>query len=80
VSEPLITDPSNLQSKLKLTAACPQVTVKVDNTDVQCLLDTGSQVTLFSENLCNEEVLSWLKLRTANGLSIPYVGYIVTDF
>lgn len=54
VSGPLMIDPSNFQSKLKLTAACPQVTEKVDNEDVQCLLDTDSQVTLFSESLCNE--------------------------
>ena len=64
------------------------MTVKVDDVDVQCLVDTGSQVTLFSESLCDKlfkgkeqrGVLSWLKLRAANGLSIPYTGYIVADF
>lgn len=48
------------------------------------------QVTLLSESVCNEflkhkqvrgsEHLSWLTLRAGNGLTIPYVGYIVADF
>lgn len=63
--------------------------VRVDNIDVKCLVDTGSQVTLFSESLCrelfkdkqtNDRDLPWLTLRAANGLTIPYVGYMVADF
>lgn len=78
MSGSLVIDPSNFQSKLKLTAACPQVTVKVDNEDVQCLLDTGSQVALLSESLCNElfkdkergGVLSWCgKWRVMKGVT-----------
>lgn len=53
-----------------------------------CLVDTGSQVTLFAESLCKElfdpqEMQgvegSWLTLRGANGLEIPCVGYVVVD-
>ena len=73
-----------------MTGDCPLVDVKVDDVDIKCLVDTGSQVTLFSESVCNEllkhkqlrgsEHLSWLTLRAANGLKIPYVGYLVGDF
>lgn len=85
---PPITDPTSSHSDVKITGTCPQVTVKVDKEDVQCYLDTGSQVTLFSESLCNElfknkergGVLSWLRLRAVNALRIPYTGYIVADF
>ncbi|KAL1276908.1 hypothetical protein QQF64_023581 [Cirrhinus molitorella] len=56
----------------------------------ECLVDTGSQVTIFTESLCRElfqnktvgEVgdVPWLTLRAANGLDIPHVGYILADF
>lgn len=55
-----------------------------------CVLDTGSQVTLFSqsffqrhfgcEKLRGAEDLQWLTLNAANGLRIPFVGYAVLDF
>lgn len=77
-----MTNPTSAHLDTKLTGICPEVTVKVDNAGalVQCLLDTGTQVTLFSASLCNElfkskergGVLSWLKLRAANGVNIPY--------
>lgn len=72
-----------------IASACPVAEVKVDDVDVKCLVDTGSQVTLFSENLCKELFeskqthngnLPWLTLRAANGLNIPYVTYMVADF
>ena len=73
-----------------MTGDCPLTDVEVDNIKIRCLVDTGSQVTLFSESVCKEffehkrlegnEHLSWLTLRAANGLSIPYVGYMVADF
>uniref|UniRef100_A0AAV2MFS4 Uncharacterized protein n=1 Tax=Knipowitschia caucasica TaxID=637954 RepID=A0AAV2MFS4_KNICA len=50
----------------------------------------GSQVTLFSESVCNElfrskqvrnsDEIPWLTLRAANGLNLPWVGYMVADF
>lgn len=54
-----------------------------------CLVDTGSMVSTITEScfLTNfgswgQEQLSlchWLQLRAANGLSIPYIGYLEID-
>ncbi|MGL5209396.1 reverse transcriptase domain-containing protein [Cetobacterium sp.] len=71
-----------------LVGRCPVVAIQVNGRTVQCLLDTGSQVTLFAESLTRElfgaqdrsmAEAPWLTLRGANGLDIPYVGYLVTD-
>lgn len=52
------------------------------------ILDTGSMVTTINESFFNQflkptfEVQSgrnWLRLKAANGLDIPYIGYIETD-
>lgn len=68
---------------------CPLVEIKVNGVNVRCLVDTGSQVTLFAESLSKElfsahylpeAEVPWLTLRGANGLDIPYIGYRVTDF
>ncbi|KAL7384582.1 hypothetical protein ABVT39_004920 [Epinephelus coioides] len=55
-----------------------------------CLLDTGSQVTLFSESffrkwLSGEQKRGpqdphWQTLKAANGLHIPYTEYAILDF
>ncbi|KAL7862813.1 hypothetical protein SRHO_G00117970 [Serrasalmus rhombeus] len=73
-----------------MAGVCPLVDVKVDGVDVKCLVDTGSQVTMFAESLCKElfqdkelggsEKIPWLTLRAANGLDIPYIGYMVVNF
>lgn len=57
---------------------------------IPCLLDTGSQVTLFSKTFFDRHFkehqkeektnINWLKLKAANGLHIPDVGYVVLDF
>ncbi|KAG1936037.1 interleukin-1 receptor accessory protein-like 1-A [Pimephales promelas] len=68
---------------------CPTVEVQANGVTIDCLVDTGSQVTLFSESLAQElfadhrlqaTEASRLTLRGANGLDIPYTGYIVVDF
>lgn len=57
---------------------------------VPCIVDTGSQVTLFSctvferyvkgvEMQCAGEV-PWLTIHAMNRLNLPYVGYAVMDF
>lgn len=56
---------------------------------VQCLLDTGSMVTTITESLFREafqhwgapklKSCGWLALKAANGLDIPYVGYLELD-
>uniref|UniRef100_A0AAV2KUJ1 Peptidase A2 domain-containing protein n=1 Tax=Knipowitschia caucasica TaxID=637954 RepID=A0AAV2KUJ1_KNICA len=90
VSGPLPSDPAYNGLRVKLTGDCPLVDVRVDGINVKCLLDTGSQVTLFSESVCNElfrskqvrnsDEIPWLTLRAANGLNLPWVGYMVADF
>uniref|UniRef100_A0A9J7YG95 Gypsy retrotransposon integrase-like protein 1 n=1 Tax=Cyprinus carpio carpio TaxID=630221 RepID=A0A9J7YG95_CYPCA len=56
---------------------------------VSCLVDTGSMVTTVTKSCFTtyfkpwgpERLLScqWLQLRAANGLSIPYIGYLELD-
>ncbi len=65
---------------------CPVVDLKIGGVDVSCLLDTGSQVStitehFFKEHLVGEEkdmlsTTGWLKITAANGLDIPYLGYL----
>lgn len=69
---------------------CPEVEVLIRGNKVPCVLDTGSQVTLFGQSFFQQHVgkevlqgaeeLQWLTLRAANGLQIPFVGYAVLDF
>lgn len=59
-------------------------------THIPCILGTGSHVTLFSETFLKTHFkdleaergtkINWLKLKGANGLQIPYVGYTMLDF
>ncbi len=68
---------------------CPMVDLKIRGVLVSCLLDTGSQVSTITEAFFREhlfgnesDVLStsdWLQITAANGLDIPYVGYMVLD-
>lgn len=56
---------------------------------VDCLLDTGSQVTLVNESFYLEHfepldhqrhtVRNWLTIQAADGLELPYLGYFETD-
>lgn len=65
---------------------CPVANLSINGVSVACLLDTGSQVSTISESFFrehlsgeDEDILStagWLKLTAANGLDIPYLGYL----
>lgn len=78
-----------VQQKSALIGECPYVNVKMNGQCIPFVLDTGSQVTLLSqklfkkylENTCLTSVgeTPWLTLRAANGLKIPYVGYVLVD-
>ncbi|XP_062374615.1 uncharacterized protein LOC134062574 isoform X2 [Sardina pilchardus] len=68
---------------------CPEVEVTVHGKNIPCILDTGSQVTLFSQSLFQNyvqepvhsaEEIPWLTLKAANGLNLPYIGYAILDF
>lgn len=70
----------------RAVGTCPMVDLKIKGVPVSCLLDTGSQVSTITEGFFREhlfgddsDVLStsgWLKITAANGLDIPYLGYM----
>lgn len=76
--------------KPAIVGKCPEVEVAIKGVRVPCVLDTCSQVTLFSQSFFQRYLggellqdagdISWLSLKAANGLQIPYVGYAVVDF
>ncbi|XP_067381076.1 uncharacterized protein [Channa argus] len=65
---------------------CPVVDVMLNKVATCCLLDTGSQVSTITDEFFRKHLLgdddamlatsSWLKLTAANGLEIPYQGYV----
>lgn len=68
---------------------CPSIDVVINGVKMRGLLDTGSQVTLMQEQLFNqhfsthvglESEPTFLTLKAANGLNIPYIGYATMDF
>ena len=66
---------------------CPLVDVLVNDKEVKCLLDTGAEVSTLTEdfyknNLAGIETVDttkWMKITAANGIEIPYIGYVETD-
>ena len=70
----------------QLVGSCPVLSIKLCDVDVYSLLDTGSMVSTITESFFNEhfsalgeqdiEDCRWLGLKAANGLDIPYIGYI----
>ena len=73
----------------KIVGGTPTMTAKMAGMEVECLVDTGSMVTLVSEAFYKEKLESvcgrvngvgrMLTLRGANGLEIPYLGYLELD-
>lgn len=72
-----------------LVGDSPVVTVTMAGVQVDCLLDTGSQMTLVNESFYLEHlkprghqlhtVKIWLTIRAADCLELPYLGYFETD-
>ncbi|KAK0155373.1 hypothetical protein N1851_002277 [Merluccius polli] len=70
----------------KLIATCPHLDIIIGEVVVPCLVDTGSMVSTVTESffrqhfeIWDQEKLRschWLQLRAANGLPIPYLGYL----
>lgn len=88
VGPPLIDPSSSTATSDRLVGHCPLVVIQVNAVKVRCLVETGSQVTLFSKSLvkelfsaqCLQEAEApWFILRGANGLDISCIGYLVTD-
>lgn len=73
----------------ELIGECPIVEVNIGGLTVPCLLDTGSMVSTITEDFFIEHFQSkgeaklrqcnWLQLKAANGLGIPYIGYLELD-
>ena len=69
-----------------IVGVCPTCVVNIGGVELEALIDTGSQVTTVSEDFfklnfpaAQLKTLGWLQLTAANGLSIPYSGYLETD-
>ena len=72
-----------------LVGSSPIVTCKVGGTEVKLLADSGSMVTTVSEEFFNQNLRGliddpkdssqFLRLRAANGLECPYIGYVVVE-
>ena len=68
---------------------CKTVELKLWGVTVSCLLDTGSQVSTIFEGFFREHLalegedvhpaFECLKITAANGLDIPYIGYVEFD-
>ncbi|XP_076132875.1 uncharacterized protein LOC143114921 [Alosa pseudoharengus] len=69
----------------QIVGSCPYVTVTMGGVQVKCLLDTGSMVSTVTESFFrthfreSPRACQWLQLRAANGLDIPYLGYVELD-
>lgn len=70
-------------------SSCPHLVVCMGGVPVPCLVDTGSMVSTITESCFLQHFepwgqdrlksCQWLQLRAANGLTIPYVGYLELD-
>ena len=77
---------SSKKQATKTVGHCPTVTICIGGKEVTCLLDTGSMVTtvtedFFRKNLqdkCDMMNNSFYCLKAANGIDIPYIGFIST--
>ncbi|KAL1280076.1 hypothetical protein QQF64_014676 [Cirrhinus molitorella] len=70
----------------QLVSACPHLNVLFGGVPIPCLIDTGSMVTescfrKYFDPLGREghKPCQWLQLQAANGLEIPYIGYVELD-
>ncbi|KAF0025643.1 hypothetical protein F2P81_022524 [Scophthalmus maximus] len=87
---PLASDAKNVPDKPSFVGFHPMVEMVVNRVRIPFMLDTGSPVTLLSHSLFQQSFqdiqmkdisdITWLKLEAANGLEIPYQGYVVLDF
>lgn len=77
------------EGEAKLVGTCPHTDVVMSGVKVPCLVDTGSMVSTVRESffrqhfgIWDQEKLRschWLQLQAANGLPIPYLGYLELD-
>ena len=61
--------------------------MNLDGIEVDALIDTGSMVTTITESLYNDHLIAMsplirdkvVNLKAANGMEIPYIGFICLD-
>lgn len=70
----------------RAVGTCPTVDINIHGVVTSSLLDTGSQVSTITEQFFRQHLggedndmlatTGWLRLTAANGLDIPYIGYL----
>ena len=65
---------------------CPQACALIGSVEIQCLLDTGAQVSTITESFFREhltekeehlkDVSQLIRISAAQGIDIPYFGYV----
>ncbi len=71
----------------RLVGRCPQGTIKIGGKEGRCVLDSGAEVSTIMESFYREhlsvndvkDTTSWMKISAANGLEVPYMGYIEAE-
>lgn len=73
-------------SRTSMIGKCPEAVVEIAGVKVNCLVDTGSMITTVTEEFYEQHFKKSHKLqdscyvlRAANGLTIPYIGFMSTD-
>ena len=78
----------NCCGRTLLVGETPTLTVKLNGIEVPCVIDTGSMVSFVTEEFYKKKLQQTcgrietghlMTLRAANGLEIPYMGYIELD-
>ena len=72
----------------KAIGECPVVRVTLDGRTVACLVDTGAQVStltetsfkeMFGSDTRPEDISPYLKVSGAQGVEVPFIGYVEFD-
>lgn len=80
-------DPSDVEAVMeRAIGKCPVVEVVVGGHSAKCLLDTGAEVSTITEGFFRNHLLprgqamkdiaGWISVTAANGLPVPYLGYV----
>ncbi len=85
MGENKVDSPSKDKVLKKTVAKCPELTINIEGTPINCLIDTGSEVTTVSESFFRNlllarpqlhDITKWMRVTGANNLDIPYIGLI----
>jgi len=73
----------------KLVGGSPMATVKIAGQEVECLLDSGSNISTITESFFKEHLrpvidqdpsaAPWLRIQATNGWNVPFCGYFLAD-